>query len=194
MKTNSMNAKGEQELINGILAGNEATLTSFYKQHLPFLKSYIKRQGGSYEDAEDIFQDALVLVYAKLQSNNDLINTTLGGYFRGTCKNLWRNQMRKQRKWAMADIYADDINDDHVSVTEQLFQTDRKNLFYSYFSTLKDTTRQLWELAFEGKSSQEIAEYTGYTEKYVRKKKCETKKQIIQTIVKDPLYRELAEA
>jgi len=188
-----MALKSEQEIIDGIMLGDEITLASFYRQHLPYIKNHILKKGGSKEDAEDIFQDALLVMYLKLKSNDTLISTTIGAYFYGVCKNLWLNRLRKERKWLIADILADDFKDPQTAITDQIQQKDRKKLFNTYFSTLHTSTKQLWSLFFEEKNSKEVSLAMGYTEKYVRKKKCETKKELIQTISKDPLYKELAD-
>lgn len=183
----------EKEIINGIILGNEAILKSFYRKHFPYIRSYILRKGGTKEDVEDVFQDALLLVYIKLKSNEDLINTSLKAYFYGVCKNIWSSQVRKERKWVMADILADNFEDNQLTITEQITQKDRKSLFNNYFSSMQDTTKQLWNLFFEEKSTKEVSISTGYTEKYVRKKKHETKKKLINQISKDPIYQELLE-
>ncbi|MDY8137237.1 sigma-70 family RNA polymerase sigma factor [Aquimarina sp. 2201CG5-10] len=188
-----MSRMNEEEIKNRIVSGDEIILKSFYHQHFSYIKSYISKQGGSKEDAEDIFQDALLLVYLKLRSNQDVINISVAAYFKGICKNLWRNHVRNERKWAMADILTDDFEDDQISITEEILNKNRKNLFNTYFSTLHGKTKQLWKLIFEEKSSKEIALETGYTEKYVRKKKHDTKKQLIHKISKDPIYQELVE-
>ncbi len=183
----------ENKIIQGIISGNEIILKSFYKQNLPYIKSHILKQGGSIEDTEDIFQDALLVLYGKLRSNQNFINTSVNAYFYGICKKLWLNHARKERKWMMADILADEHPDDAPIITEQILQKDRKNLFQSYFNTLQDTTKQLWLNFFEEKSHQEIAINTGYTENYIRKKKCETKRKMMQNLSKNPIYKELVE-
>ncbi|WP_160114602.1 RNA polymerase sigma factor [Aquimarina sp. AU474] len=182
----------EKEIINGIISGNEVILKLFYRKHLPYIRSYVLKHGGTAEDAEDIFQDALILIYSKLRSNEIEITTSLSAYFSGICKNLWRNQARKDRRWIMADLLTDP-KDEQITVCEQLTQKDRKHLFYSYFTTLQESTKQLWQLIFDEKSTEEIVETMGYTKKYVRKKKCETKKKLIQHISTDPRYSELIE-
>ncbi|WP_298311671.1 sigma-70 family RNA polymerase sigma factor [uncultured Aquimarina sp.] len=188
-----MKTINQKEIIHGIISGDETVLKSFYRKNLPYLKNHILKQGGSIEDTEDIFQDALLILYSKLRSNKTSINTSVHGYFYGICKKLWLNHARKERKWIMADLLDDDYEDNELIVTEQIFQKDRKNLFNNYFSTLQESTKQLWYYFFEEKSHQEIAIVTGYSEAYIRKKKCETKKKMTQNISKNPLYRELAD-
>ncbi|MBW1295743.1 RNA polymerase sigma factor [Aquimarina litoralis] len=188
-----METTNEKEIIKGIIDGDETILKSFYQYNLPLVKNYILKQGGSTQDTEDIFQDALVLLYLKLRSDNTIIKTTVNGFFYGICKNLWFNHARKERKWGMAEILDDQYQDDTPTISEELFQKDRQNLFNTYFVTLKDTTKQLWQYFFEEKSSKEIAFTMGYSETYVRKKKYDTKKRMIQKISKDPVFKELVE-
>jgi len=188
-----MEKGAEKEIIQGIISGDEMILKSFYRQNLGSVKKHILKQGGSIEDTEDIFQDALVVLFLKLQDNETVVNSSIHGYFYGICKNLWLNHARKERKWMIADILVEEQPDDKLIITEEIFQKDRKKLFHTYFINLQETTKQLWQLFFEEKSSQEIAIVTGYTENYVRKKKYETKKKMIKNISKDPIFRELSE-
>ncbi|WP_299247968.1 sigma-70 family RNA polymerase sigma factor [uncultured Aquimarina sp.] len=188
-----MKTINEKEIIRGIISGDETILKSFYHKNFPYLKHHILKQGGSVEDAEDIFQDALLVLYLKLSSNNILVSSSVYGYFYGICKKLWLNHARKERKWMMADLLDNDHQDNELIATEQIFQKDRKNLLNTYFSNLQESTKQLWYYFFEGKSHREIAIIAGYSEAYIRKKKCESKKKMIQNISKDPIYRELVD-
>lgn len=190
-KTRIMKKINKKGIVEGIISGDEVILKSFYKQNFPFIKNHILIQGGSIEDAEDVFQDALVALYLKLRSNKVFIQASVSTYFHAICKIMWLRHIRKERKWIVPDIFIDDHQDKALIITERILQKDRKNLFYTYFSTLQDTTKQFWQLVFEGKNHQEIASITGYSESYTRKKKSKTKKRMMQSISKDPMFKEL---
>ena len=70
-------------------AGNrEALFIHLYKQAFPVVAKYISRMGGSFDEAKDVFQDALVIYYEKsIADASALKNDT--AYLVGTAKHLW---------------------------------------------------------------------------------------------------------
>ena len=52
--------KGERELVEGILGGNEKSLRLYYQTFTPKIFTYIKNRTETREDAEEIFQDTLL--------------------------------------------------------------------------------------------------------------------------------------
>ncbi|MBW1298509.1 RNA polymerase sigma factor [Aquimarina litoralis] len=184
----------EQKIREGIKNGDEIILTWFYKKNFPLVKNYILKNGGCIEDTEDIFQEAIMLLYLKFKSSELVVDTPIQNYFYGVCKNMWLKKANRNKKVLFMDVLKDDWNQEESTVIEKLFQKERKQLFHEYFSNLQDTTKRLWQLIFEGKDYQEMARITGCTENYLRKKKSETKKSMIQSISKDPVFQELASA
>ncbi|WP_299604308.1 sigma-70 family RNA polymerase sigma factor [uncultured Aquimarina sp.] len=181
----------ETSLINGIKSGDEKVLKSFYLKYFPWVKNYILRRGGGAEDAEDIFQEALLILYLKLRSDQILIHSNVGSFFLGICKKLWLNYYRKNKKWDVKKILTEEFSDENDTVDNRILQIDRENLFWTYFNILPDFVKQVLKEIFEGKGYQEIALNYGTTESYLRKIKCETKKKLIDSISNDPLFKEL---
>ncbi|GAL85538.1 RNA polymerase subunit sigma-70 [Sporocytophaga myxococcoides] len=60
-----------------------------YKKAFPAVARYISRKGGNYEEAKDIFQDALIIYYEKLVSNSFSHVRNEKAYILGIAKNLW---------------------------------------------------------------------------------------------------------
>ena len=179
----------EQQIINGIINGDERILQKFYLENKRYIQGFILRNQGNTEDVEDIFQDALVVVYQKLKSNLLDINVPLKTYFYGICKNMWCNRLRKKEKLIIDDeqrYIREEINDSFIYENQE-----REHLYKKHFQNLSLDNKNLLLLFFEGKSMREISNITGYTEGYTRKKKFQAKKKLLQMIEKDPLYKEL---
>lgn len=181
----------DQEIRQGIMSGNEIIIRWFYQKNFPIVKNYILRKGGCLQDAEDVFQDALLLLYLKLRKSEFTIRTPIQNYFYGVCRNMWLKRVNRNKKLLFMDLLNDYLQYEESTIIDQIFQKDRKHLFHTYFLNLKDSTKKIWQLIFEGKDYEEIAEITGCTENYLRKKKSETKKSMIQSISKDPVFKEL---
>ena len=67
-----------------------------YSSYFLFTKQFVLNNKGSGEDAEDIFQDALIVLYEKLYADNFQVYTCLENYVSGIAKNLWLKKLRKQ--------------------------------------------------------------------------------------------------
>lgn len=181
----------DQVLIAGIIEGNEKILTHFYKENAAYVQGYILHNYGNPEDVEDIFQDALVVLYQKLGSDLFELRGSLKVYFFGICKNLWRARLRKMDRLIIDDGQNRFEEGTIDSLPTDLEDQERQYLYKKYFHKLSSDKKKLLYLFFEGRSIKEISEITGYTEGYTRKKKFEAKKQLIHMIEKDPMYKEL---
>ncbi|WP_062052629.1 RNA polymerase sigma factor [Aquimarina longa] len=181
----------DQVIIAGIIEGNERILTCFYKENIKYIEGYILRNCGNTEDVEDIFQDALVLLYQKLRSGLLELRVPVRTYFYGICKNLWRNRLRKKKKLIIGDEHhflEEEAND---SIIIDIENQEREHLYRKYFQKLDTKSKKLLCLVFERKSMREISKITGYSEGYARKKKFEAKKELLRMIEEDPVYKEL---
>lgn len=67
-------------------------------KYRPVVIKFVKQYGGTKEDAEDIFQDALVLLCRKIDQGNFHLSASLNTYLYGISKNLWREEIRKRNK------------------------------------------------------------------------------------------------
>jgi DNA-directed RNA polymerase specialized sigma24 family protein len=67
----------------------EAFFVALYKKAFPNVARYIARMGGNLEEAQDIFQDALVIYYEKVASAQAEIIVSEKAYLLGIAKRLW---------------------------------------------------------------------------------------------------------
>ncbi len=178
------------KIINGIISGDEIILKEFYKKNLPHVRKYIILNSGSEGDVEDIFQDALIIVYQKLKSNSLNIDTSIQAYFLGTCKNIWRSHLRKSQKITYDESLTLKAKEENI-ITNKIEEIEKEHLYRKYFYKLSNSSKQVLKLFFEGKSMRETGLTTGYSEGYVRKKKFECKKKLLEMIEKDSLFSEL---
>lgn len=171
---------------------NQLIITNIYRKVYPIIGSYISKSGGTMEDTDDIVQEGILQLMEKLENKSFGIHTSVYGYLLGICKNLWKTELRNKQKQDTTAILFNYQDIATNKFLDCLIQEDQYCLFKKHYKKLSNSTQNIWKLSFEGKSTKEIAIQTGYTEGYVRKKKCESKKVLIQFIRKDPAYLECA--
>jgi len=76
----------------------EAFFMALYKKAFPTVARYVARMGGSLEEAQDIFQDALVLYYEKAVANQADIVVNEKAYLVGVAKKLWLQHYKVNSK------------------------------------------------------------------------------------------------
>lgn len=181
-------------VIAGIINGDERILKGFYKDHIRYIQGYILKNSGNAEDVEDVFQDALVILYQKLRAGLVEKKSSVKTYFYSICKNLWRNRLRKKRELTIDECRMDVREGMHESIIKDIESNEREHLYRKHFQKLSVDNKDVLHHFFDGKSIRDIAEIMGYTEKYTRKKKFEAKRQLVTMIEEDPIYEELKEA
>ena len=65
-----------QQILISTVEQREELFIELYKSVFPSVARYVSKLGGSFEEAKDIFQDALMIYYEKaLLSNTDIANS-----------------------------------------------------------------------------------------------------------------------
>jgi RNA polymerase sigma factor (sigma-70 family) len=130
---------------------------------LPSVKQYIKTNNGTAEDAKDIFQDALVILYKKVQSREFILSVPLKTYLLAVVKNCWWQELRRRKKLPPGEPPGDII--DESGQEGPGFQTAT-----AAFHLLGDKCKQLLILFyFKRKSFREIAKALAFSDERVAK-------------------------
>ncbi|WP_299182841.1 sigma-70 family RNA polymerase sigma factor [uncultured Aquimarina sp.] len=186
-----MSINEERKILEGIAAGDAKVIRSFYKDNYNYIKGYILKNSGDDVDVEDVFQDAMIVIYQKLKSGTLEMNVSIRTYLYAVCKNIWRSRLRKKKK-LIVDNDAIEANEEiEASIAEDIENREREHVYRKYFLKLSDSCKELLNLVFDRNSMKEIANITGYSDGYTRKKKFECKKSLLEKIEKDPMYKEL---
>ena len=137
----------------------EKAFTKLYKL-FPKVEKYIHQNSGSKEEALDIFQEGLILLYQKSITDSEII---IEGFVIKSCKYLWQNELRK-KKVRIGDSEKSDslIQDD--SELELLIEKERKlNQVEEIVNQISKKCQQIFELFyFKSMSMTEIAKKIGY--------------------------------
>lgn len=93
----------DKEIIEHLRNNKYAAALKGMYNILPDVKKYVKANNGTTDDAEDIFQDALVILYKKVQSDNLILTVPLKTYLLAIVKNCWLQELRRRKKLPAAE-------------------------------------------------------------------------------------------
>lgn len=86
-------------------AETEALIMRLYKSTFPAVARYVAKLGGSFDDARDVFQDALVIYYEKAAADKLELQKTESAYLGGIAKHLWFKKFRDGRYDVSIDAF-----------------------------------------------------------------------------------------
>ncbi|HET6543377.1 MAG TPA: hypothetical protein VFG46_22980 [Chryseolinea sp.] len=69
-----------------------------YEDSFPHVARFVANRGGTFDDAKDIFQDALVILYEKSSFENALVVESPERYLIGIAKHLWIRKFNDDHK------------------------------------------------------------------------------------------------
>jgi RNA polymerase sigma factor (sigma-70 family) len=96
-------------------AARETVFIALYKKAFPAVARYVSKMGGSFEQARDIFQDALVIYYEKQLSNGTTIQSSEKAYLLGIAKHLWLKTYRDNAGNVPLDIAGEEQPEDEAT-------------------------------------------------------------------------------
>ena len=107
------------KLIDGIKNNVSMVYEYLYKKLTPVIYYEIKANSGTKEDAEDHFQDTMIVVAANVKGGKYL-EGNLEGYFKQVSRNLWLKKLRdggKMKKTEYDDSFErpDEFSHEFVS-------------------------------------------------------------------------------
>lgn len=180
--------------IEAIRKGDNKGIKAIYQEFFVQAKRKIVRLGGKPEDAEDIFQEALIIIFEKIQQNTLPMITSFRTYFLGICKYLWKSNSRQKYKREITGI-SQAYHPDDIDIAEKIVEKDKHKFFQRKMDLLSKDQQEVLNLYFDGFSMKQIAHKMGYgSAAYAKKKKAVVKKKLVGMIQLDPIYRELKQA
>ncbi len=180
----------DQQLLQGIREGAPQAIQDCYTYYFEGLHRYILHNSGTKEDAEDVFQEVLVIVYQKSQSDSFVLTASLATYIYSIGKRIWLKRLRELKKQPITTqaILTEDLMEE---TTDDIALQSKEYLYRKHFLLIGTTCRQLLLLFFQGKKNREIAKKLAYTPEYAKKKKAKCIRQLIRSIESDPLFKAL---
>ena len=154
----------DREVVLGILNNSEEALNKLYAGYYPMVLQFILNNNGSEDDAKDVYQEAIIVLYNKIKSGDFELSSKLKTYLYSVSRRIWLKKLAQQSKKTsnIADF------EDVLIVEEDLEQHEQKDM---QFDKMKVSLEGLGEpcktiiedFYIHSLSMQDICEKFGYT-------------------------------
>jgi len=156
----------EQEslLLKGLAENDKAAIEAIYRENYATIQGFILNNNGSVDDARDIFQEAMIVLYEKAVSTSFELNCQIRTYLYSVCKRLWLKRLHQLKR------YNGQVEtlEETVPVEEEIENHEKRDTDYSMMEQamgkIGEPCKSLLDAYYlQKKSMLEIATEFGYT-------------------------------
>ena len=154
----------EQALIRGLSVNDKSAVETIYSDNYGVIQNLVLNNNGSEEDAKDIFQEALIVLYEKSKSVEFELNCQIKTYLYSVSKRLWLKRLQKNSRYELQSNGFEET----VYVEDDIGVHEKRNNEYGMMefamSHIGEPCKSILEAYYIRKQNmQEIAEHFGYT-------------------------------
>lgn len=102
-----MNTLSDQAYFDGLCRKDDKVINQIYQSFSRSVIDYIRKNSGTTDDARDILQEGLLVIYQNYCGRNPDTQKSFGGLLSRICKNLWLSRLREIKK------------DEHLRIIEE---------------------------------------------------------------------------
>src|SRR5947208_6010509 len=100
----------EQLLLRGLTKNDSKAIDSIYKDNFNMVQAFILNNNGTYDDARDIFQEAMITLYEKAKSESFVLTSQIKTYIYSVCRRLWLKRLQQMGRYiATSEILEETI-------------------------------------------------------------------------------------
>ena len=154
----------EKILLQGLARNDKKAVETIYRENYSTIQSLVINNNGSADDAKDIFQEAMIVLYEKARSGTFELSCQIKTYIYSVSRRLWLKKLQQ------ANRYSGDIGNAEtvVQVEDDIEGHTRRDAEFEMMEkaivSLGEPCKSLLEAFYlQKKNMQEIAASFGYT-------------------------------
>jgi len=153
----------EKALLQGLARNETKSVETIYRDNYNMIQALIINNNGSTDEAKDIFQEAMIVLYENVRSGTFELNCQIKTYLYSVCRRLWLKRLQQLNRYTIA---VDDV--DTVPVEEEIEEHEQRNAEFEMMnkaiSGLGEPCKSLLEAYYlQKRTMQDIATSFGYT-------------------------------
>jgi RNA polymerase sigma factor (sigma-70 family) len=154
----------ETALLAGLAQDDRTAIETIYSQQYNMVQTLVINNNGTADDARDIFQEAMIVLYEKAKSGSFELNCQLKTYVYSVCRRLWLKKLQQMQKYEPGRNGIEDT----VAVDEDLELHEQRNndflMMERALASIGEPCKSLLEAFYlQKRNMTEIAGNFGYT-------------------------------
>jgi len=152
-----INFFNDTTFIERIRANDRKVLGEIFLKYEKLVATFVKKHQGSAEDAEDILQESIIVLWRQVLKPDFSLTSKLGTYLLAIAKNKWFAELRKRKQTTdLSDEYR--LSDNNPSFLENILEDEEINIIENALNKLQKICKEILLLFyFEERSMRQIA-------------------------------------
>jgi RNA polymerase sigma factor (sigma-70 family) len=176
----------ESDMIARVRRGDRKALLALFDMNRRSIVSLITRNGGSSDEAEDVLQDAVIVLWERIRSGRFEQKAAMGTFLYAVAKRLWLQRLAKRKREPVQDIDPDTAAGDDAHPGEEAEREEEEAAVRSALGRLDAPCRSLLLLFYwECLPMEEIASLLGYANAQTMKAKKYQCKERLRHLLKE---------
>ena len=154
----------EKVLLQGLARNDKKAVETIYKENYTTIQSLIINNNGSVDDAKDIFQEAMIVLYEKARSGSFELSCQIKTYLYSVARRLWLKRLQQASRYSGDIGHAEAVVPVEDDIEEHTRRDQEFEMMNNAISSLGEPCKSLLEAFYlQKKNMQEIATDFGYT-------------------------------
>jgi len=178
------------ELIEGIRNRDELVFKYLQSRYKHGIRLLVCTNGGNRDDAEDIFNDGILRLMEIVDRYNFTLTCKLPTLLYAICEKKWKLLLLKRRisrKYPFRKQDETPVDDFTDNIDKDL----RSEVFWEGFRKLETDCKRILKAYFFEIPGQDIAKIMDYSYGYLRKKKSQCMKYLVEIINSHPDFKKI---
>lgn len=154
------------EIIDDLKGENNIAFGQLYREYFGMVNRFVTNNNGRTDDAEDIFQDTMLVLVLKLRQDNFQLTASIKTYIMAIAKNLWLKRLREtNRETEFTELhdskFLEEIN---LAIEHERTHWDK---LHNYIHQISEHCKGLiFDIFFKEKTIDQIQKEYGYSTKH----------------------------
>lgn len=94
----------DQHTVTGLKERNNAAYNLLYTFYYPTIKKFVTRNSGTAADAEDVFQETIIVLLDKVPKEDFILTSSIKTYIHAVASNIWLKRLREAKRAAKLQL------------------------------------------------------------------------------------------
>jgi len=174
----------DARILDMLRQGDEEALVMLYRSNRKPVTAFVLKNNGTQDDAEDLLQEALVVLWERVRSGRFELTARLDTFVFATVKNMWMRRLFRKRREVLDGQALEERADDAGSALEAMIAGEESRIVTAAMDELGEPCRKLLLLFYwEELPMDEIAARLGFANAETAKSKKYQCKKALQALL-----------
>jgi DNA-directed RNA polymerase specialized sigma24 family protein len=156
----------QRDILSDLRGENNQAFGALYKNYFGTVKRFVLHNNGNVQEAEDLFQDTLLVFVGKIRQDDFVLTASVKTYLMAIAKHLWLKKLRGTALEVLFDEASNATFYENIQVAIEQETTYWDKLQYYLSKITAHCSRLMHDMFFQNKSIEVIQQEYGYSTKH----------------------------